>query len=221
MQGRHQLALGVEGELADARCRGVSSCSVDARLSGGHDDGTLGGVPEDAPVPLVGRVRLEKPGVAALRAGREQLGDLVRLADDAFRFVADPGDRVAAPGLPEGGDGHLGFRQGPGLVRADDSRRPERLDRGEPLDKGMAGGHPPHRDGQGHRQGGGQALGYQRHHDAQGEHEAVNQPGGGSGGAQAEDECGQRHGHRRHLSGHPVDVALQRAGYSVTWAVIW
>jgi hypothetical protein len=71
VHGRHQLALVVEGELADARRRGVSSCGVDACLGGGHDDGTLGGVPEDAPVPLVSRVRLKQPGVAALRAGLE------------------------------------------------------------------------------------------------------------------------------------------------------
>ena len=90
----------VERELADARRRGVSGCGVDARLGGGHDDGTLGGVPEDAPVQMVSRVRLEQPGVAALRADLEQLGDLVRLADGAFRLVADPGDRMAVPGLP-------------------------------------------------------------------------------------------------------------------------
>ena len=119
---------------------------------------------------------------------------------------------MPAPGLPQDGDRHLGSGQGPGLVRADNGGRPEGLDGGEPLDQGMAGGHPAHRDGQGHRQGGGHSLGYQGHHDAEGEHEAVNQPSRGAGGAQPEDEDGQRYRHRRHLFGHPVDVPLQRAG---------
>jgi hypothetical protein len=69
VQGRHQLALVVEGELADARCRGISSRGVDARLGGGHDNGALGGVPEDAPVQMVSEVGRQEPGVAALRAG--------------------------------------------------------------------------------------------------------------------------------------------------------
>jgi len=90
VQGRHQLAVVVEGELADARCRGVSGGGVDARLNGGHDDGALGGVAQDAPVQVVNRVGREQLGVAALRAGPEQLGGLCRIADDAFRFVADP-----------------------------------------------------------------------------------------------------------------------------------
>ena len=131
VEGRHQLVLGVERHLGDARVDAPRLVDVEPALRGEHDERRLGRVADDLAVAHRGVVRER-------HRQQERLERRVRLARDAQDLalgrVALALDRVAAADDDELARGHLVERQRAGLVRADRRRRAERLDRAQPLD---------------------------------------------------------------------------------------
>ena len=111
--------------------------------------------------------------------------------------------------LPYGLDCHLRLGQRARLVRADDGGRPQGLHGGEPLDQGVAAGHPPHRHRQRNRHRGRQPLRHERDHDYQGEHR---RPGHlvASQSADSEQAQARRDRDRGYPPGHHRHLTLQR-----------
>ena len=131
-QHRHHLALGGEGDLADA-LEAALALAIGAELPLRDQEGALGRVADDAPHVLVGA----ELGVGGQRPAGEDHGDLVAQGpfegigvgatvtisvggDLAVGRVPDAGDHAGARGRDDFLDRHLRASEGTGLVRADD-----------------------------------------------------------------------------------------------------
>ena len=133
MERRHELVLGVEGELGDSRVYLPGQDGVDAAFRGQHDQGSLGRVADQL-------------AVAEHRAGGEdhRHQELVQrdlrlpggAVDAPVGRVALSLDRIAVPGDDHLDRGHLVQRERPGLVRVDRGRGPQGLGRRELLHDG-------------------------------------------------------------------------------------
>ena len=132
-------------------------------LTTGREQCAFGGIADDFPRPFF----LDEMGVvAAEEDGREfeQRRGVLRFrllaleAHFAVRPVAFAGDFVALARDVERAHGHFADGQGAGLVRADDRRRAERLDRRQFAHERAAAGHAQHAERERNRDDGRQAL---------------------------------------------------------------
>ena len=152
VERRHELVLGVERHLGDSWKRGPGLVDVEASLGAQHDQRALGRVADQA-------LAIED-GVCAQHHRQQVRVEVVALAADmpdlAFDAVALSRDRVPVLARDHQLAGsHLVQRQGAGLVRADRRRRPQRLDRRQPLHDRVAPRDLPgaHRQQRGHDRG--------------------------------------------------------------------
>ena len=74
MERRHELVLGVERHLGPAGQRVAGLLGVDAHLRGEHDEGRLGGIPDDRPVVADGRRSQSQAQGEAAEVGRVAAG---------------------------------------------------------------------------------------------------------------------------------------------------
>ena len=124
---------------------------------------------DPSPVALDGPPRrAQHRGHGQVAQRLQQFGVRVHVGLGAVPAPADPGNAAGRPDLDHR---HLVLGQGPGLVRADEGRRAQRLDRLQPADQGMAARHPLRPEGQRQRHGGQQPLRDQRDGHADGEDE--------------------------------------------------
>jgi hypothetical protein len=147
----HELGGRVERDLRQALAA-ADGVEVQASLGGEDEQGRLGGVAGD-------RALAVDVGVVAQHGSLERGRRPQRRVDGARRLVAVPGNRVAVTVEDHGTDGHLVAGQRARLVGADDLRRPEGLDRGEPLDDRPVTGHGRGPQRQGDRDDRREALG--------------------------------------------------------------
>ena len=148
MGGAHHLAFGGKRHLADADEALVEVTLGDSGLTRGDDQRALGRVALDRPAlarldqaGVVGKFcRIEQAFDRSLQRPMRQRCAVVRQL--AFRRVADARDVDRAVRHNDTAHGHLVARQRPGLVRADDRRRAERLHRTQAADDHVAFGHP-------------------------------------------------------------------------------
>ncbi len=164
----HELALRRERHLAHPLEARPASLG-DAQLGLGHEEGGLGGVALHGPDPSV----LAQHGVVGqapacqhepdLVGHRGVAGAITQAASVhqhvALRSVAGAGQLDLARPRDHRGHRHLVAGEGAGLVRANDRRRSQGLDRRELLDDGALTGHALDPQRQDDRQDGRQALG--------------------------------------------------------------
>ncbi len=131
VEGRHELVLGVEGHLADAREDAPRLVDVHAALLGEDDERRLGRVADDLAVAHRRVVRQGHRQEVRLEGRVAVAGDA---EDLALRRVALALDVVATPDDDQLARGHLVEGQRPRLVGANRGRRTERLDGAQPLD---------------------------------------------------------------------------------------
>jgi len=82
-----------------------------------------------------------------------------------------PSHLILAVAGHDGADVHLSFRQGAGLVRADDRRGSERLHRGQLPDQGVPANHALEPEGEADRHNRGEAFRDRRDREADGRQE--------------------------------------------------
>jgi hypothetical protein len=207
---RHHLALRRERDLADALETPLAPRG-DAQLALGHQEGCLGGIAVDLPfaarppaqIGIAGQAAAaEHHDVLVAQRPRFQFGAFV--LDLSLRRVPNAGDARAARGGDHPLDGHLRPGQGPGLVRADHRRRPQRLHGRQVLDDGVVLCHPLHAHGQHHRQDRRQPLGHGRHR----QRHAEQQDGDDIGGAA---DVGDQQDGAHHHDGDDDDRDAQHA----------
>ena len=132
VERRHELVVGVERHLGQARVGAARLLGVDAELGRQHDERGLGRVADDAAVVGDGRVAVEhEPEGEPGEVGHRGAGDRPDRAGLAVALALDGEPRA---GGVERRDHHLVHRQRAGLVGVDRARRAERLDVGEVLD---------------------------------------------------------------------------------------
>ena len=212
-QGGHALALGAEGQLAEAA---VALCrpAAGAQLGIGHHQRGLGRVALGQPGASCAAVHA---GIAGQHGAAQQRGHLVGQRAIGQWSVGRVGLQHLAPGAVAGAaaagftagggqaqQGHLAAGQRAGLVGGDDRGAAQRLHRRQLLDHRPVAGHALHAQRQQHGDDGGQPLGHRRHrqrHAQQQQRQRVGQAGR------------RRHqGHRaHHQAGHPQRRPAQPA----------
>ena len=130
VEGRHELVLGVERDLGQARVEAPRLPDVQASLLSEDDECRLGRVAHDLALS-------NRRVVRERHRHEERLEGRVRVAPDAKNLalgrVTLPVDRVAAAGDHELAHRHLVEGQRARLVRADGRRRAEGLHRPQPF----------------------------------------------------------------------------------------
>ena len=174
--------LRLRSESNGISCCFGSSFSMRSPVAAGFETGgqqcAFGGIADDFPRPVfLDEMRV----VAAEENGRqfEQRRRVLRFrllaleAHFAVRPVAFAGDFVALAGDVERAHGHFADGQGAGLVRADDRRRAERLDRGQFAHQRAAAGHAQHAERERHRDDGRQPFRHGGHGETDRGHEQL------------------------------------------------
>ena len=178
MQCGHALESRIEGDLVEARGCVAQQVFIHASLAGDHQQGCLGRISGNPPLPLG---RLDERRVVAQHASHQQfvhgafyVGGISAKADRTDWRIAVPADLVAVAGCPKLAHRHLVFGQRAGLVRADHRRAAQRLDRRQAPHNRSPTSHPCNPDCKRHGDRRGQALGngadrqrYRRHEHLQ------------------------------------------------------
>ena len=205
MECSHHHVVGVEGQLGHPRVGLAGQFDVDAALLRQHDQGALGGVPNQGVVV--------QHRIGAQGHGHEGGLQVVALSADALDLAIE-GIALACDGEAPVGDhqlprGHLVQGEGSGLVGADGRGGPQGLDRGQALDDGPVLGQLRGAEGEqcGHHRG--QAGGNRGHSQGHAHDEQIVD-------VLSLAQTHQHHQHQRHRGqrgdddGKSVQLLLQR-----------